>query len=80
MILCQFCSDLCEGYTGRVSVPVLWDKEKQTIVSNESAEILRMIGLGVFDEFCATEEQRQIDLYPQKLRKDIDDMNDFIYP
>jgi putative glutathione S-transferase len=61
-------------YTGRVTVPVLWDKQKGTIVSNESSEIIRMFDWE-FDEvgaagprFCATE-----------LESDIDDINAFVY-
>src|SRR5690606_34324473 len=54
-------------YTGRVSVPVLWDKERQTIVNNESAEIIRMLN-SAFDEVGATGE----DYYPEPLRAEID--------
>ena len=68
------------GYDGRVSVPVLWDKEKKTIVNNESAEILRMFGSGVFDAFCATPAQKAINLYPEALRAKVDEINEFIYP
>ncbi|WP_348241782.1 glutathione S-transferase family protein [Leptolyngbya sp. DQ-M1] len=63
-----------EKYTGRITVPVLWDKEKQTIVNNESREIIRMFDTE-FNEF-ATQE---IDLYPQGLRQRIDDVIDKIY-
>jgi glutathionyl-hydroquinone reductase len=51
-------------YTGRVSVPVLWDEAKSRIVNNESSEIIRMMGT---------------DLYPEKLRKEIDAVNDRVY-
>jgi putative glutathione S-transferase len=61
-------------YTGRVTVPVLWDKERRTIVSNESAEILRMFN-SAFDEVGATPG----DYYPKQLRADIDAVNDRIY-
>jgi glutathionyl-hydroquinone reductase len=61
-------------YTGRVTVPVLWDKERQTIVSNESAEILRMFNSS-FDGVGATPG----DYYPEQLRAEIDALNDRIY-
>ena len=62
-------------YSGRVTVPVLWDKKLQTIVSNESAEIIRMLNVA-FDEFGKSD----VDFYPEALRSDIDALNDFIYP
>jgi putative glutathione S-transferase len=61
-------------YTGRVTVPVLWDKEKNTIVSNESAEIIRMLN-GAFNRMGATPG----DYYPAPLRDEIDELNDRIY-
>jgi glutathionyl-hydroquinone reductase len=63
-----------QRYSGRVTVPVLWDKERQTIVSNESAEILRMFN-SAFDGVGATPG----DYYPKQLRADIDALNDRIY-
>jgi glutathionyl-hydroquinone reductase len=63
-----------QHYTGRVTVPVLWDRERQTIVSNESAEILRMFD-SAFDAVGATPG----DYYPKQLRADIDALNDRIY-
>ena len=63
------------GYSGRVTVPVLWDKQRQTIVSNESSEIIRMLN-SAFDDIGA----RPLDLYPEVLRAEIDELNDFIYP
>jgi putative glutathione S-transferase len=66
---------LCESdYTGRVTVPVLWDKQNQTIVSNESSEIIRMLNTG-FNAIGATD----LDLYPEHLRSEIDHWNEFIY-
>ncbi|QIB67652.1 glutathione S-transferase family protein [Kineobactrum salinum] len=62
-------------YTGRVTVPVLWDCERQTIVNNESAEIIRMLG-GAFDDLTGN----TLDLYPQALRADVDAWNERIYP
>ncbi|XP_033111849.1 glutathionyl-hydroquinone reductase YqjG-like [Anneissia japonica] len=67
------------NYTGRITVPVLWDKKTGTIVSNESAEILRMFN-SAFNEFCATDEQRNIDLYPEELREKIDGVNEWVTP
>jgi len=58
------------GYTGRLTVPVLWDRKTEQIVSNESADIIRMLGLF----------GRGPDLYPERLRADIDRWNDLIYP
>ncbi len=59
---------------GRATVPVLWDRQTQTIVNNESAEILRMFNSG----FGAL--ANDVDLYPQALRTEIDRLNDWIYP
>ncbi|OWF42754.1 Glutathionyl-hydroquinone reductase YqjG [Mizuhopecten yessoensis] len=64
-------------YDGRVRVPVLWDKQKSAIVNNESSEIILMLN-SEFNDFCATEEQRKLDLYQQSLRKDIDEVNEMI--
>jgi len=62
-------------YTGRVSVPVLWDKERRTIVNNESSEIIRMLN-SAFDAHTNV----RTDFYPQALRAEIDRINDLIYP
>ena len=62
-------------YTGRVTVPVLWDKELGMIVSNESSEIIRMFN----SEFDAIGEA-SLDFYPAELRDEIDAMNEFVYP
>ena len=67
-----------KDYDGRFSVPVLWDKKTKTIVNNESSEIIRMLG-SEFNEFSATDEQRALDLYPENLRKEIDELNEWIY-
>jgi putative glutathione S-transferase len=61
-------------YTGRVSVPVLWDRERSTIVSNESAEIIRMLN-SAFDAFG----DATLDFYPEALRAEIDALNDAVY-
>lgn len=62
------------GYTGRATVPVLWDKRRGTIVSNESADIVRMLNTA-FDAFTDS----HLDLYPAELRRDIDALNDRLY-
>lgn len=63
-----------EHYTGRITVPVLWDKQTQTIVNNESREIIRM-----FDTEFATIAKPNTDFYPQALQKTIDQTIDAIY-
>lgn len=63
------------GYTGRVTVPVLWDKQRQTIVNNESSEIIRML-TGAFDGIGA----QPGDYYPADLRDEIDAVNERVYP
>lgn len=62
-------------YSGRVTVPILWDKQTQTIVSNESSEIIRMFN-SAFDEVGALAG----DFTPAALLAEIDELNDFIYP
>ena len=62
------------GYQARVTVPVLWDKESGVIVSNESADILRMLGT-VFAPLA----EHPVDLYPEPLRSEIGALNDRIY-
>ncbi|WP_160151916.1 glutathione S-transferase family protein [Microbulbifer sp. ALW1] len=61
-------------YSGRVTVPILWDKERECIVSNESAEIIRMFNTA-FDELTGDTQ----DFYPEDLRGDIDATNDLVY-
>jgi putative glutathione S-transferase len=62
-------------YSGRVTVPVLWDKHQKRIVNNESAEIIRMFN-GAFDELTGN----GLDFYPAPLRGEIDALNERIYP
>jgi glutathionyl-hydroquinone reductase len=62
------------SYSGRVTVPVLWDRETATIVNNESAEIIRMLN-SAFDDVGA----RALDLYPEELRSRIDAINERVY-
>ena len=67
----------CEAlpdYTGRVTVPVMWDRKTRTIVNNESSEIIRFLNSafrGIADD--------SIDLYPEALRAQIDEVNGFVY-
>lgn len=61
-------------YTGRVTVPVLWDKQEETIVNNESAEIIRLFNSG-FNELTGDNQ----DFYPQALREEIDQINERVY-
>ena len=63
-----------EGYTGRSTVPILWDQHTQTIVNNESADIIRMLG-SAFDQAGA----KPGDYYPQPLRAEIDAVNQRVY-
>jgi putative glutathione S-transferase len=61
-------------FTGRATVPVLWDRKSRTIVNNESSEIIRMLN-SEFEEF----DNSGIDLYPPTLRNAIDETNSFVY-
>ena len=62
------------NYNGRVTVPVLWDKERQTIVSNESADIIRMFNTA-FSELTGN----NTDYYPHSLQTQIDAVNERVY-
>lgn len=62
-------------YSGRVTVPVLWDKKTKTIVSNESRQIIQILN----SEFDAWAAHPQLDFYPEALRSDIDQTLDAIY-
>jgi putative glutathione S-transferase len=63
------------GSSGRVTVPTLWDKQRKTIVNNESSEIIRMLN-SAFDSFTDIRD----DYYPKNLRAQIDEINSFVYP
>ncbi|WP_439108137.1 glutathione S-transferase family protein [Congregibacter sp.] len=71
----QVYSSAQPDYSGRVTVPVLWDKQTNSIVNNESSEIIRMLG-GAFNDLTGN----HLDLYPAALRPSIDNWNDRIYP
>ena len=62
------------NYTGRVTVPVLWDKKRHSIVNNESSEIIRMLN-SAFDALTPV----HTDYYPAALRAEIDRVNDLVY-
>jgi len=61
-------------YTGRVTVPVLWDKQEGTIVNNESEEVMRMLDVA-FDDLAT----RDVDLYPEGYREAVDETIEAIY-
>lgn len=63
------------AYSGRVTVPILWDKQKHCIVNNESAEIIRL-----FNSAFDTHGANALDLYPEPLQTEIDQLNAKIYP
>jgi putative glutathione S-transferase len=62
-------------YSGRSTIPILWDKKQRTIVSNESSEIIRMLN-SAFDAVGANGN----DYYPKELRAEVDEWNALIYP
>lgn len=76
---CQTLADLYRkaspGYSGRSTVPVLWDDQTQTIVNNESADIIVILN-AQFNDFT---QQPDLDLYPEHLKANIDQWNEKIY-
>lgn len=62
------------AFTGRVSVPILWDKKSQRIVNNDSGAIARMFNC----EFNGLAEFPEVDFCPESLLKEIDDLNDYV--
>lgn len=76
---CETLADLYRlakpGYQGRSTVPVLWDCETNTIVNNESSEIIVMLN----EQFNPFAENPKLDLYPENLRENVDSWNDKIY-
>jgi len=65
-----------KGYKGRYTVPALWDKKAATMVSSESAELMRWMQYAFND--ILPQEYAKVDLYPQHLRKQIDEMSEWI--
>nr|WP_321238212.1 glutathione S-transferase family protein [uncultured Tolumonas sp.] len=70
----QIYTKAAPNFTGRATVPVLWDKKTQTIVNNESADIIRMLNSG-FGSLAPS----SIDLYPDQLKDEIDELNADVY-
>ncbi len=66
--------DSCKGYCGNITVPVLWDKKQQTIINNESSEIIR-----IFNSAFNHMTSNKLDFYPEPLRGEIDNINDLVY-
>jgi putative glutathione S-transferase len=65
-------------YNARYTVPTVWDTKHSTIVSNESSEVIRDFNTG-FNSVLPAGEKRDLDLYPQELRKEIDELNEWVY-
>jgi putative glutathione S-transferase len=65
------------NYSGRFSVPVLWDKKHDTIVNNESSEIIRMFNT-VFNHMLPA-DKAAVDIYPEAHRQEIDALNEWVY-
>ena len=70
----QVYTKVAPQYTGRATVPVLWDKQRATIVNNESADIVRIFNEG-FGDLADT----NVDLYPVQYRDEIDEVNERLY-
>jgi putative glutathione S-transferase len=66
------------NYSGRFTVPVLWDKKQHTIVNNESSEIIRIFN-SEFDALVPEERKAKLNLYPAELRGEIDGLNEWVY-
>jgi len=70
------------GYSGKITVPVLWDKKNETIVNNESSEIIRFL-YDAFDAFLPEDKREttkgKAGLFPEHLRPEIEAMNDWVY-
>jgi putative glutathione S-transferase len=66
-------------YTGRYTVPCLWDKKRETVVNNESSEVLRMLSTE-FDAFVPEDRRESArPLFPKSLQKEIEEMNEWVY-
>lgn len=65
------------NYGGRFTVPVLWDKKQNTVVNNESSEIVRMLN-SAFNDMLPP-EKAAVDIYPEELQKQIDEVNSWVY-
>ncbi|WVQ94053.1 hypothetical protein IAU59_001131 [Kwoniella sp. CBS 9459] len=65
-------------YDARFTVPVIWDKKTNSLVNNESSEIIRFLNTG-FNELIDDKSSKELDLYPEELRKEIDELNEWVY-
>lgn len=65
-------------YSARFTVPVLWDTKHSTVVNNESSEVIRDLNTG-FNSILPQGEKKEIDLYPEELRGEIDQLNEWVY-
>ena len=63
-------------FLGRYTVPVFWDKKLNTVVNNESSEVIRFLN----SEFNDISRNPELDFYPEHLRAEIDELNSWIYP
>jgi len=68
--------ELAKDTNGKYTVPILWDKKLNTIVNNESSEIIRMLS-SEFNEFAKNPD---LDIYPENMKESIDSVNEWIYP
>jgi putative glutathione S-transferase len=68
-----------EGYSARCTVPIIWDNKLNTIVNNESSEIIRNLNT-CFNDYIDDEQTKNLDFYPAELRKEIDALNEWMYP
>lgn len=76
--LMEFYKQADPQYSARATVPVVWDNKLKTIVNNESSDMIRFLDT-CFDEFLP-QDVRGIELYPEKLRPQIDKLNEWVYP
>ncbi|KAE9395832.1 glutathione S-transferase [Gymnopus androsaceus JB14] len=74
----DFYLSVAPDYSGRFTVPLLWDKKAKTIVNNESSEIIRMFNTAF--NHLLPKEYAEVDLYPDSLKSKIDELNEWIYP
>lgn len=65
-------------YSARFTVPVVWDTKNNTIVNNESSEVIRDFNSG-FNSILPAGSPAELDLYPEELRGEIDELNEWVY-
>jgi putative glutathione S-transferase len=66
------------NYNARFTVPIFWDKKNETIVNNESSEIIRILNSG-FNDLIDDPAKKKLDFYPEEHRKEIDELNSWVY-